>query len=399
MQNRESRHIFDRVKDDTSSLLWLRDAGSARSHCSIASEDLATVNATFTFDLEVFNSKVYQAATRSNMKYALFSDREGVPNDAAGPEPAPLHGPSITQHTVFVGSGDDAESGKVSANSGNETLTGCSVSCSSEYSKESDQKTTAHCFRPLVRDTIEDEVARLQLPPIPSNLSRICRYYEIYDHKTLGTLTRKSMPQCTPRPRLSWSVAAPEHCGKLKREGNLSAYKQTGSSQRSGLEPVPRPHRYGGAAFFKADNLGVKVLVTGVSDSGKSTLQKSMKIAFGKVDKQWRLSYKPAIYMSLAQSLKALASKTVWHEKRKNGALDDYSSWYERKFATSYRAVDEWISASSLGVGEICSFPSSVASAVVDLSKKNDIRAIYDQVMLKPGPAGRGPFIQDCTKQ
>lgn len=399
MQNRESRHIFDRVKDDTSSLLWLRDAGSARSHCSMASEDLGTVNATFTFDLEVFNSKVYQAATRSNMIYALFSDREGVPNDTASLAPAPLHDPSITQHNVSIGSGDKPGLRKVSASSSDEALTDSSASCSSEDSRESERKTTAPYFRRPVGDTIEDEVARLQLPPIPANLSRICRYYEIYDHKTLGTLTRKSMPQCTPRPRLSWSVAAPEHSGKLKRARDLSAYKQMVSFRRSGLEPLPRSHRFGDAAVCRADNLAVKVLVTGVSDSGKSTLQKSMNIAFGKVDKQWRLSYRPEIYMSLAQSLKALASKTVWHEKRNNGLLDDHSSWYERKFATSYRAVDEWISANSLEVSEMCSFPSSVASAVIDLSKKNDVRAIYDQMMLEPGLAGRDPLIQDCTKQ
>lgn len=365
----------------------------------MASEDLGTVNATFTFDLEVFNSKVYQTATRSNMIYALLSDRDDVPNDAASLAPAPLQDPSITQHTASIGSGDNAGLEDVPASLSNEMLADSSVSCSPIDSGESARKTTAHCFRAPVRDAIEDEVAKLQLPPIHSNLSRICRYYDIHDHKTLGILTHKSMPQCTPRPKLSWAVAAPEDSGQLNRVGELSAYKQLVSFQRSGIEPVPRPHKSGDAAVRRADNLGVKVLIAGVSDSGKSTLQKSMKIAFGKVDKQWRLSHKPAIYMSLAQSLKALASKTVWHEKRKKGMLDAYSSWYERKFAKSYRVIDEWISANFLGVAETCSFPSSVACAVMDLSKKSDVRAIYDQMMLEPGLAGRGSFILDCTKQ
>ncbi|ROV98320.1 hypothetical protein VMCG_07188 [Cytospora schulzeri] len=68
----ESRQVFSRVRDETSSLLFLRDAESTGTRRSIGSQNWATVNTTFSFDHEIFTSKVYRMATRSSMMQALI---------------------------------------------------------------------------------------------------------------------------------------------------------------------------------------------------------------------------------------------------------------------------------------------------------------------------------------
>jgi hypothetical protein len=69
------------VKDDTSSLLWLRDEDSCLSRQSIVSESSNLLDVSFPFDREVFNSKVYQVAIRSALsgKKGKAPQRQGPP--------------------------------------------------------------------------------------------------------------------------------------------------------------------------------------------------------------------------------------------------------------------------------------------------------------------------------
>lgn len=71
-----SREIFSRIKDDTSSLLFLRDAQSTDTHRSIGSQNLATVNTNFSFDHEICTTKVYRMALRSNMTQNILSEKQ-----------------------------------------------------------------------------------------------------------------------------------------------------------------------------------------------------------------------------------------------------------------------------------------------------------------------------------
>ena len=71
LQSVESRHIIQRLRDDTSSLLWLRDSESILSRRTVSTCNSKLLETVFDFDGEVFNSKVYQVALRSNMKQAL----------------------------------------------------------------------------------------------------------------------------------------------------------------------------------------------------------------------------------------------------------------------------------------------------------------------------------------
>ena len=72
----DSCQIIQLARDDTSSLLWLRDdeSNDTRDRRSILTENSDLLDAAFVFDREVLASKAYLAAIRSNMKRVV---REG----------------------------------------------------------------------------------------------------------------------------------------------------------------------------------------------------------------------------------------------------------------------------------------------------------------------------------
>ncbi|MCJ1283127.1 guanine nucleotide-binding protein subunit alpha [Xylographa opegraphella] len=79
LQSFESRQLMQRLRDDTSSLLWLRDTESILSRKTMSTFNSKLLETIFDFDGEVFNSKVYQGALRSNMKQVLSHNVSGSP--------------------------------------------------------------------------------------------------------------------------------------------------------------------------------------------------------------------------------------------------------------------------------------------------------------------------------
>lgn len=71
LQSDESRHIVDIIKDDLSSLLVIREEDSCCTVRSMVSENSNMLDKNFDFDSQIFSSKVYQAALRSNMSQLL----------------------------------------------------------------------------------------------------------------------------------------------------------------------------------------------------------------------------------------------------------------------------------------------------------------------------------------
>ncbi|KAL8728486.1 MAG: hypothetical protein Q9166_005384, partial [cf. Caloplaca sp. 2 TL-2023] len=67
----ESRKILCSVRDDSSSLLWLRDDDSCGTRKSTFTETSEFLDASFTFDPEVLKSRAYLSAMRSNLKQAV----------------------------------------------------------------------------------------------------------------------------------------------------------------------------------------------------------------------------------------------------------------------------------------------------------------------------------------
>ena len=71
LQSDESRHVVDIIKDDLSSLLVIKEEDSCCTVRSIVSENSNMLDKNFDFDSQIFTSKVYQAALRSNMTKLL----------------------------------------------------------------------------------------------------------------------------------------------------------------------------------------------------------------------------------------------------------------------------------------------------------------------------------------
>ncbi|KAL8774141.1 MAG: hypothetical protein Q9209_001249 [Squamulea sp. 1 TL-2023] len=71
LEHPESRKIICSVRDDSSSLLWLRDKDSCGTRRSVFTESSESLDTSFAFDVEVFKSRAYLSATRSNMKRAV----------------------------------------------------------------------------------------------------------------------------------------------------------------------------------------------------------------------------------------------------------------------------------------------------------------------------------------
>ena len=73
LQSEENRHLFQKNLDDTSSLLWLRDVDSTYTPRSTLVDNCELFDTDFAFDCEVFNSRAYREATKSHMKRAIAS--------------------------------------------------------------------------------------------------------------------------------------------------------------------------------------------------------------------------------------------------------------------------------------------------------------------------------------
>lgn len=303
MQSRESRHIFDRVKDDTSSLLWLRDAESMHTYRSTGTQDLGTVNATFTFDPEVFNSKVYQRATRFNMIHALLPNRCETPDDASSVAPGFLRS-AIARNST---SGSDNTAPVYNRTKLNELkivmVTEFEIAYSDVANLDASQTLAPSNSSTLsIPETNNGPVVDSHSSPAYPSISMVHRYYNIHTRETLRSLPTGSVYKYRP-PRntdrlLAWSSVAREESVPPKKRGNLSAYRQLVSFQRFRRVQVTHSREPVGTTVDWPQYPGVKVLILGTSESGKTTLHKSMKIAFEDDDEQWRLSYKPDIHMS-----------------------------------------------------------------------------------------------------
>jgi hypothetical protein len=251
-------------------------------------------------------------------------------------------------------------------------------------------------FNIPVPDDIQNIVTDLQITPEPSTLPKAHKNYIIHNQRTLELLPCVRAPLGAPPQSLPSSLAISDN-PEPSKTGELSTYRQQVSSQQSGDSHLSHPRKPEDAALRRTDELGVNVLVLGISDSGKTTLEKSMKIAFDTAGKEWRLSYKPAIYMSLVLSLKHLASKTGRHEWDRMDMAEEDPWRYE--IAKNYRIIDEWLLANAWALDETYSFTPSVASAVIDLSQIDDIRAIHNQMIQRSATEGTHPYITDCTQQ
>lgn len=84
MDRFETTSILNQARDSSSSLLWLRDAESARTVTSLATENLETVDMTFNFDELIVTSKVYRSTLASFLKQKIRGDKKSTHHITTG---------------------------------------------------------------------------------------------------------------------------------------------------------------------------------------------------------------------------------------------------------------------------------------------------------------------------
>ena len=67
----KGRQVIKQLRDDTSSLLWLKDSESILSKKAVSTTNSKVLDTVFEFDSKVFNSRAYQMVLRSSMKHVL----------------------------------------------------------------------------------------------------------------------------------------------------------------------------------------------------------------------------------------------------------------------------------------------------------------------------------------
>ena len=85
MECRQTRQILEQVKDDTSSLIVLRDTSSYYSSRATDTPNSSLLDRKFSFDSEVLRSKVYQGQIRSLIRRALPRRKATHKIDASAP--------------------------------------------------------------------------------------------------------------------------------------------------------------------------------------------------------------------------------------------------------------------------------------------------------------------------
>ncbi|CAJ2505686.1 Uu.00g130800.m01.CDS01 [Anthostomella pinea] len=238
LQSDESRRIFSQVKDDTSSLLWLRDSESSGTSRSAWTQDLSAIKTIFDFDREVFTSKVYRMATRSNMVNAIWADARSILS--------------------------------ISTMGARQSRLGRYITNGFEVTLDNDAATTTSTVKPGAQTdaTGQQREETLKLPIIIHSRQSL--------HPRLAT---------TGQRQTSW----------FKAESVSSSQRRTPNRQRNVyMTPVREPNHITGAGSRKPEKV-MRVLLAGISASGKSTLVKAIMAKLDQYDTKHRLMCRPVI--------------------------------------------------------------------------------------------------------
>lgn len=241
LQSKESRHLFSLARDDTSSLLFLRDAESCLTYRSVAPDSVDLIETRFNFDPELFNSKPYRSATRYNMIQAIQS------GSAKNPQSPPLASDAArsSQDSVLV------ETQPYPASEG-------SIAPGNEQFSRAEQSVRTLSEARSLKDPHEEIEPAPKPPPdrlLPSNTGHARRKPKKSGPSRLFDLQLRFSPRLSRQPDL-----------------------RPGSSQD--METTPKPPQS---------------LVLGISQSGKSTAMKAMKVVTSGYTEEERLEYRNPI--------------------------------------------------------------------------------------------------------
>lgn len=347
---------------------WLTDSDSiAGSLQSAGTQDLETVHARFDFDSELFNSRAYQVASRANMIDALTGSRRNgishstkitsdplgdtsVPNEASQ---MPRTGIALTTVVDIV---SDAASGSLDVPALNQDA----------------------ITQPQASPTslIETRDSDFQLPD-----------YVIHPPEKLGLL---ALQLGEPPSSLVTNNRRQIRGGLFKVSTRLPLLFRP-------KKTVTAPLQVTNISVHKL----VRILILGISESGKTTLAKTMRAGHGDIDKAWLRLYRGTILNNTILSLKWLLfmAYRMMHDGALLWPLEKL--WDEEAYFANARViweleVDDFPKASS--------YLTKVASAAQYLWSHPYIRQVFKTSHTAQRPIISGKhldlplYLPDCAK-
>lgn len=340
MEGKECQGLLRLVRDDTSSLLWLRDSESIGTYKSTGPQDFGTINATFDFDTEIFASKVYRTATRSSMLRTLLLD--------ASPDGHPgLIDPTLNLSARQVESDlhaiDDPTTEQLSIKS-------------TPTSKE----------QPPSEDN--DDRFNIELQPLFSPIA--LPKYTIY---TLEALQK--LPLVTAPPTASSLPNASQK--RARRRRTLLTRPWLARPSSPSLDAVI------GSLVAKPT---VKTLVMGISESGKSTLIKSLKAGYmGGYEEETCRLYKTTILRNLWDITRSIA-QVVGIQESPTEIILQQEIEDKRAFSTACDLLKRLTTSDVFdqNVSEISGFglPADISSAIQTLWREAQFYQVLEKAML-----------------
>lgn len=306
-------------------MIWLLDSDSiAATLQSVGTEDLETIHTRFDFDSEVFTSRAYQVATRANMIDALMGSKRngishsteitgGLPGDASD-----LTGSGQPTHAgIALTTVVDVDSDPASLSLSDLSLDNATEAPASpkSLSRPRDSDAQLPDFPIHTLETLGS--LALQLGKLPSK------------RQILPPLPTQLLPTTKSEPR--GALLKPStRLSLLRRPKQQVEVPQIAMPEDAVPLAVQRFHVY----------KPVKILILGSSETGKSTLAKTMRAGHGDVDESWQRLYRETIINNTVLSLKWLvfAAQQAQYETdiwQRSGA------WDTEAFSTNALIIDE----------------------------------------------------------
>lgn len=336
----EHREIFIRVKDDTSSLLFLKDAESTRTSTSTISQNLGAINTTFSFDPEIFGSRVYRMATRPNMLRVLMTDdtqsnlqdpfkaQEATPTTKGTVQPT-----SLATRRELGGLGD-ARQVTAPPRLGERRMLPQSERLDIRVAHEVHRRSE---LGPLSQSPGQAQLSNTAFSTQPGSnaiISKVVTNTRIYQPTgtVWDTQTRPSPTNATFGDSYHVSKDTDSDLWSLHTTENQLPYELP--EPLRGAQRLPSVARPSKVTFGKRKQ-GVqfhKVLLLGIQGSGKTTLINSMDSAYGALgyEERWRLLHIDNIIEGILTSLDQLASAIGWMQPTSQPRVGEYMSTCEK---------------------------------------------------------------------
>lgn len=322
LRARESRHVLDLARDETSSLRLLIDINSGYSGSlrSARTEDLETVHTQFDFDPQVFNSRAYQVATRANMIDALTdSRRRGI------------------SHSTHI-SGGPLQNVPDSNEASQGTSTGIAITTAMDVLSETDREYLLESSEDTDSDPQTPTSSLVKAADADSELPD----FVIHTPDILGLLTIQ-MGQAARDKKITPSLKSQAllPVKGLAHYGISKTSRHLWSLLRGRQQLAPRVQTL--STLMKP--MDVNVVILGISESGKSTLAKAARAGHGDIDEPWRRLHIDNIFDNTITSLRWLTFMTQ-QKLQETDASPQPRSLYEA-FAACARFIGELESADS----------------------------------------------------